>query len=104
MVDKKWNARDSISNPVHLSVIRDESHALHTTYLIADVLRHHALLLFDSLQVFWILPAELWRKRNDYARHPNEKYHHEHSTRGPRMNVIHIRHCPIPANGTEFDK
>lgn len=69
------------------------------TYLIANVLRHHALLLLDSLQILWILPAELWRQRNNHTRHPNKEYHHEHSARGPRMNIIHIRDRPISGNG-----
>lgn len=70
-------------------------------YLIANILWHHALLLFNSLHIFGIFPSKLWCQWNNNSRNPNKKDHYQHTISCARMNVIDICHGPISATRRE---
>lgn len=70
-----------------------------TTYLISHILRNHALLVLDPLQVLGILPAKLGRQRDDDCGEPHQEYHREDPIARPRVNVVDVGHCPVPEGG-----
>lgn len=68
-----------------------------SAHLIWNILRDHALLLLDTLQIVWILPTELWCQGHNHRRRPNAKDHHKDTIAGPRVDVIYIGDRPVTA-------
>ena len=58
---------------------------------------HHALfLLVDPDLEVVVLPAEERRQRHDHGRQPDHQDHRPDRPKGPRVNVMNVRHSPIP--------
>lgn len=67
-------------------------------HLIGHILRDHALLLLDALQVIRILPTKLGGQRDNHRRCPYAENHHEDAIAGPRVYVVDIGHRPVAKN------
>jgi hypothetical protein len=54
-----------------------------------------------------VLPAEERRERDDDGHGPDQHHHGAHSPQVPALDVVHVRHRPVPENkknisATEF--
>lgn len=50
----------------------------------------------DPLLEVVVLPAEERRERDDDGRQPDEEDHDAHRPQVPRLDVVHVRHRPVP--------
>ena len=66
-------------------------------------LTHHTLAILDSLRPVVILPAEEGREGHDDRHDPHRGDQHPDGGRVPRVNVVGVRHGPIPAQQSNME-
>ena len=58
---------------------------------------HQALFLdVDAVVEALVLPSEEGREGDDDGGQPDEQDHRHHRPEGPRVDVLHLRHRPVP--------
>ena len=63
---------------------------------------HQALLLdVDAVVEPLVLPAEEGGEGDDDGGQPDQQDHRPHRAEGPRVDVLHLRHRPIPEEAKE---
>jgi hypothetical protein len=65
--------------------------------LIADVLRHQTLVVFQSFVPLGVFPSEHWRDRHEERENPQDYNHDSYSLGRALMGIIDIGDGPVSA-------
>ena len=86
----------------HLALTQVSQRDLKAVFLVFNVSpgfvsTHQALFLdVDAVVEALVLPAEEGREGDDDGGQPDQQDHRPHRAEGPRVDVLHLRHRPIP--------